>query len=1162
MKRLLSMLLAVVMLFTFMTSATVTAIAASASNLITVSKTDFENDEITYTLSVTGGVTKLTGVVIKANFDGALLEVSSAGAAGETDSEGEITPNIPGLYIDGEAHDTENVYSVAYVNITGYTLSEDTEMFTITFRAISEERGFADVEFVCHEFKTEDEVDNEITKDAPQSFYTDSFHALSQPTMVAVDSVDDVLEVQWLPSIGADSYNVYRKDSSSTSWKKINDELVTGISFRDETITNDLEYTYVVSAVNEAGETAYKGSGIAGMNFGAISTVNAVAIGNGIRVTWNELSQADSYDVLRKRVDEEVWTKLTNVTATSYDDKTAASGTEYNYSVRAHSGSYTAGMSCDAPTVKFIAMPKVAVTNTAQGLLLTITEVGGAEEYFVKKSTNDGVAVDLFTVSASDFTEGVYSYTDTNVNGNSKYVYSAYAKAGNVVGWTTLCSAINRLATPTLIGAENTVSGIRVTWEAVADAQKYNLYRKVEGETEFAYFGVTSNTYFDNNSVENGKVYVYTVSAQNSTGSGAFNEAGVSTMRISATTNISAVTTSTGIKVSWNAVSGAQSYDVYRKTASGNYTSVAEDVTATTFVDTTAQKNVEYIYNVKAVVGSYESAYSAKTAAGMDFGTVTSLTYSKIKNGITLKWNALSNAEGYKIYRKTVNDTQFALIKTVTSGNTYNDTSIPSGVVCEYKVEAYNGSCVAQMTANVLSAKYLAVPVVDVKNYGDSLMVSVNKVYGAEYYVIERAIGTSTTYTQLATITNDELQYIDSKNIIEGEKYSYKVRAVAGTIESFEGTDSITKLIAPKITSCANVIAGVQLKWTAIDDAAEYVIYRRCPGDDKWDELATTSGTSFVDASVIPDEVYQYVIEVVTVDGDDACNYDYREIRFLETPDILSLVNSVGGLTVKWSKVDGATGYRVYRRGAGQTSWTYLGTVSASTSSYLDKQGSGSKQIKSGNLYRYTIRAVYDGVDSQGKDYVVYGSYDPNGPHLKYVATPEIYSLYNHSNGLAIKWNKIAGATKYRVYRRAAGQKSWTYIATTSKLYYIDKAVKNANGKFYRYTVRAVSGGTYSSYTNGLQLKRLANPTLKSATSAKAGITVKWSAITGSTGYKVYRKTGNSSWKLIATVKGAKKVSYLDKTAKKGVTYKYTVRAYSGSTLSNYYSGISCKDKY
>ena len=55
--------------------------------------------------------------------------------------------------------------------------------------------------------------------------------------------------------------------------------------------------------------------------------------------------------------------------------------------------------------------------------------------------------------------------------------------------------------------------------------------------------------------------------------------------------------------------------------------------------------------------------------------------------------------------------------------------------------------------------------------------------------------------------------------------------------------------------------------------------------------------------------------------------------------------------------------------------------------------------------------------------------------------------------------------------------------------------------------------------------------------------TIKWSKVSGASGYKVYRKTSGGSWKLLKTV-GASVTSYTDKTPKAGTKYYYTVKAY------------------
>ncbi len=265
------------------------------------------------------------------------------------------------------------------------------------------------------------------------------------------------------------------------------------------------------------------------------------------------------------------------------------------------------------------------------------------------------------------------------------------------------------------------------------------------------------------------------------------------------------------------------------------------------------------------------------------------------------------------------------------------------------------------------------------------------------------------------------------------------------------------------------------------------------------------------------------------------------------TPKVTS-TNAIGGVQVNWNKIAGATKYVVYRRNAGQSNFSQIGTTTSTT--FLDKN------VKSGQYYCYTVRAF----NATG-GYSAYVS--ANTSTRKYMATPKLTGISNASNGLYIKWNAVAGVTEgYRVYRRGAGQTTWTYLGTVKTTYFTDTSVKYRSGEYFRYTVIA-DGGYHSKFdTTGLYLKRLANPALKSATSSASGITVKWETVVGTTGYYVYRKTANSGWTRIATVSGTNNTSYLDKTAKKGTTYTYTVRAVYGNTLSSYYSGISCEDKY
>ena len=69
---------------------------------------------------------------------------------------------------------------------------------------------------------------------------------------------------------------------------------------------------------------------------------------------------------------------------------------------------------------------------------------------------------------------------------------------------------------------------------------------------------------------------------------------------------------------------------------------------------------------------------------------------------------------------------------------------------------------------------------------------------------------------------------------------------------------------------------------------------------------------------------------------------------------------------------------------------------------------------------------------------------------------------------------------------------------------------------------------------------KLATPKLSSAVNGTKRITFKWKKVPGAVKYRVCRKTGNQSWKGIATTKS---LYYIDKNVKNGVKYYYTVFA-------------------
>ena len=96
-----------------------------------------------------------------------------------------------------------------------------------------------------------------------------------------------------------------------------------------------------------------------------------------------------------------------------------------------------------------------------------------------------------------------------------------------------------------------------------------------------------------------------------------------------------------------------------------------------------------------------------------------------------------------------------------------------------------------------------------------------------------------------------------------------------------------------------------------------------------------------------------------------------------------------------------------------------------------------------------------------------------------------------------------------------------------------------------------ISGSRTVSIAKTTQTKSLQKPTVTGASNVSKGIKVTWKDSSSAKGYYVLRKTGNGKWTKIATVKSGTR-SYVDKKAKNGTRYSYTVQSYSGKIKSSY----------
>ena len=242
---------------------------------------------------------------------------------------------------------------------------------------------------------------------------------------------------------------------------------------------------------------------------------------------------------------------------------------------------------------------------------------------------------------------------------------------------------------------------------------------------------------------------------------------------------------------------------------------------------------------------------------------------------------------------------------------------------------------------------------------------------------------------------------------------------------------------------------------------------------------------------------------------------------------------NVNAIKLTWNKVSGADGYVVYRYNTSTKKYGRIAKIG--DLSFTDKN------LKSGTSYKYAIRAFKTG---NGKEVL-----SPKYPTLTTTTNPaniSKVSFKSSANAVKMSWSKVPGATGYRVYKYNTSTKKWQAVANTKNTSYTFSKLKA--GTTYKYTVRAyktLDGKTYlsSKYSTFTSSTNPATVNFKLTAGSKKA-TVKWSKVTGATGYKVYYKTSkNGKWIGLKTTNN-KTTSYTKTGLKKGKTYYFTVKAY------------------
>jgi len=449
----------------------------------------------------------------------------------------------------------------------------------------------------CHDINATDATCAAYTYPVP------STDPPATPTGVAATdgTSTDWVRVTWSAASGATSYRVYRDtDSNSSGASQIGTP--SGTSFDDTTATQGTTYWYWVVATNSNGDSGFSASDTGyratcpGAPPAPAATATAVAgSGQNYVVDWTDTSPDPWYEI--QEDDNAGFTSPTSFTGSSSSrtfNHAVDSPTTFHYRVRARDNcssvdswsGWSAPVStevvpCGTPAAPTASVP--AAADSGVSYQLTWSPTSPDNSYDVQEATNASfTGASTWTVTG---TSRAFSHV---VGGATTYYYRVRAR--DACGGTTYTSTwsaadwivVSPCTTPaapvvtSLPASVPTGQAYTVSWGATSPDPAYEL----QEATDAAFAGATTLAQTDTSemfvkSPGANTTFYYRVRALNACGGSTYsslwsNTASTTVTVCTAPGAPSLVAPSAGAKVagptvnlSWGAVAGATSYDVY-----------------------------------------------------------------------------------------------------------------------------------------------------------------------------------------------------------------------------------------------------------------------------------------------------------------------------------------------------------------------------------------------------------------------------------------------------------------------------------------------------------------------------------------------------------------------------------------------------------------------
>lgn len=429
----------------------------------------------------------------------------------------------------------------------------------------------------------------------------------------------------------------------------------------------------------------------------------------------------------------------------------------------------------------FAAGGKVTVEafNTAQGVHLEWNECEDAYYYEVYRQT--GKKGDKLLLSKVQTT----SYEDAEAESGKTYSYTVipcfadYSTAEESDACTLMFLSAVKISS-----SSSERNGIHIAWKGVKNAKGYRVYRKTAEENEWMTVAKLDGNArgFTDEEISPTQQYTYCVKAfSGDSESAAGNEKQLCYIDYPEAGEIK--NTSKGVHISWEEVSDAAYYMVYRKAGDGAYKPCALlDASYTGYEDKSVEAGQLYSYYICATdsegnKGSYDRELSVRYIKK----TVITAAENTAK-GIKIYWSRSEGCQCYGIFKKTADEKEWKLRGVVYGDSNLSvvDSKVKNKEVYMYTVRAFYGKARAAYDDEGIAFRFYSPPekLKVEKSDKKGNVFSWGEVDGVKNYTVYRKEGDGSWEFLGFAVRN----YFTDNSVKAKKKYSYAVEVYEGSM--------------------------------------------------------------------------------------------------------------------------------------------------------------------------------------------------------------------------------------------------------------------------------------------------------------------------------------------------------------------------------------------